>query len=89
MSKCIREGVKSQTFQTSHHSRLQTVRLGKILFKLAQEKKKKHQEVNAKSMWTINTKFQQLDQNKTQLSFKQQLTKLSNPNKPWSFTALF
>ena len=61
----------------------------KILFKLAQEKKKKHQEVNAKSMWTINMKFQQLDQNKTQLSFKQQLTKLSNPNKPWSFTALF
>lgn len=40
-------------------------------------------------MWTINMKFQQLDQNKTQLSFKQQLTKLSNPNKPWSFTALF
>ena len=65
----------------------------KILFNLAhthtQKKNKKTQEVNAKSMWTINMKFQQLDQNKTQLSFKQQLTKLSNPNKPWSFTALF
>lgn len=37
-------------------------------------------------MWIVNMKLQQLVLQK--LSFKQQLTKLSNSNKPCSFTAL-